>query len=154
MANIGRPSKLTKELIKQFADMLPTVRYLETVGEVLGVSKVSWYSWIKRGNKALRQIAANRKLPKDKRVRLLEMDYLCIEFLNAHKKGVSMGVIKSLNKIDKDSSWQSQAWLLERRKPELWGSDRATVRALEKEVAEMRKVMLELQGNEGKTKPA
>ena len=56
--SVGRPTKLTKELIAEFKKYLELGNYAETVYQFLGVSKTSFYEWLARGNK---DIEANKE---------------------------------------------------------------------------------------------
>jgi transposase len=125
----GRPSILTPEVIEDFRRLLPTVMYLETVGDYLGVSRMTWREWIRRGRKEHDRLARNpRAKPKQK-------EALYLQFFDCHRKAIAEGQIYDAGVIKRASAdqtnaegdvvrqgqWQAAAWRLERRFPKQWG---------------------------------
>src|SRR5262249_57922855 len=61
----GRPSLLTPEVLEEVRRLLPTVLYLETVADYLGLSRQTWRGWLRRGRKEHARLAKNpRARPK------------------------------------------------------------------------------------------
>jgi transposase len=126
---VGRPTLLTPAIIEDFRRLLPTVLYLETVGDYLGVSRQTWRVWVRRGRKESDRLAKNpRAKPREK-----EAPYL--EFFATYKKAVAEGELYDLGIIKKASAdqvnaagevvrqgqWQAAAWRAERRFGRKWG---------------------------------
>jgi transposase len=98
---MARPSKLTPDLAEKIANYISTGNYASVVCGLVGITETTYYSWLEKGRKA--------KSGK----------YL--EFLESIKKAEAAREAKWIKDIDGDPSWQSKAWLLERRYPERWG---------------------------------
>lgn len=98
---MARPSKLTPELAEKIANYISTGNYASVVCGLVGVGDSTFYRWLEKGAKA-----------KSGKYR---------EFWEAIKKAESAREAKWIKDIDGDPSWQSKAWLLERRYPERWG---------------------------------
>ena len=96
----GRKTKLTKELVDKFHALLSAGNYVVTACGSLGVSQSAYYDWLKKGESAGEGIYA--------------------EFEQAVKKAESIAEAKWMHQIGQDASWQSKAWLMERRYPERW----------------------------------
>jgi transposase len=75
--------------------------------EDAGVSKQTYYNWLKRGEAAL------------------EGDDIYVDFLDAVKKAKSTFVVRAVKRLQKAArnprNWTAMAWLLERRHPEDFG---------------------------------
>ena len=99
----GRPTKLTPEVQKKIVDMISAGNYVETAASYAGVSKVSLYDWMKRGNKASKGIYR--------------------EFLNVIEKALAESEIRDVLTIGTAAkmNWQAAAWRLERKSPAKWG---------------------------------
>jgi hypothetical protein len=126
---VGRPTLLTPAIIEDFRRLLPTVLYLETVGDYLGVSRQTWRVWVKRGRKE------SDRLAKNPRAKPREKEALYLEFFATYKKAVAEGELYDLGIIKKASAdqvsaagevvrqgqWQAAAWRAERRFGRKWG---------------------------------
>ncbi len=141
----GRPTTLTKELIAAFSELVPHVLYLETAGEILGVSRSTWYAWIRHAHKIDKLALKNEKLPEYRQHVFSSYDELCVEFLRAYRWGLAEGAAQCLKTIRASPSWRAHAWILERRFPELWGSDRRLVKQLERDIKQLAKTLQALQ---------
>jgi hypothetical protein len=111
---VGRPSILTPELQQGLVDAVTRTFYLETACDMTGVGRRTVYTWLKRGRR--------------------EKEGPYFEFRHAIKKAIAQkeaNAVESIQAAGADS-WQACAWLLERRFPERWSSNR-------KEIAELRK---------------
>ena len=101
MGKVGRKTKLTPELAEKIANYISTGNYDVVVCNLVGIGVTTYYSWLEKGRKA-----------KSGKFR---------EFLKAVKRAEAAREAKWVKDIDSDPSWQSKAWLLERRYPERWG---------------------------------
>lgn len=107
----GRPPILTPELTKQVVDLIAAGNYIETSCAVVGISKQTFYRWMKEGNAGLTVETA--------------------EFCDAVKKALGRSEARDVAIIGKaaSKSWQAAAWRLERKFPDRWGrQDRLSVR--------------------------
>lgn len=98
---VGRKTKLTPELAEKIANYISTGNYAVVVCGLVGIGESTYYSWLEKGVKA-----------KSGKYR---------EFLELIKRAEAAREAKWIKDIDGDPSWQSKAWLLERRYPERWG---------------------------------
>jgi len=98
---MGRKTKLTPELSEKIANYISTGNYDCVVCGLVGIHVSTYYRWLSMGEKAKKG------------------QYK--EFYDAIKKAEAAREMKWIRDIDADTSWQSKAWLLERRYPERWG---------------------------------
>lgn len=104
---LGRPEKITPELIDQIASVIEAGNYMETAAKYCGIDKQSLYTWLKKGNEQKAQ--GRRGLHRD--------------FLDAIKKALAAAEARSVARIVKagEAHWQAEAWRLERKHPKRWG---------------------------------
>jgi hypothetical protein len=114
----GRPTLLTAETLKDVERYLPTVMYMETVGDYLGVSRQTWRGWLRRGRKEHDRLKKART-----KTEPLESEALYLQFFATVKKALAEGEIHDAAVIKKAATeqWQAAAWRLERRFPARWG---------------------------------
>lgn len=112
----GRKTKLTPQIIEDFARILSTVLYLETVGDYLGVERTTWRKWLKRGAAEVARLHKPGEVPNKR-------EELFVQFFHTVKKARAEGEFCHLSTLRKASQekWQAAAWILERRYPEKWG---------------------------------
>ncbi len=101
----GASPKLTEELIEQIAAAIRGGCYVETASALCGVSKDTFYRWLKE---ALGEDASP----------------LHVKLSDAVKKGLAEAEARDVAVIDsaaQSGQWQAAAWRLERKFPEKWG---------------------------------
>ena len=100
MKKTGRPSKLNGELQKEMVALFHRGGFRNEVCGAVGISYVTFLSWMERGKKA--------------------KTGQFLEFFNAIKKAEAVGKLRHIANITRHSeqSWQASAWFLERRYPE------------------------------------
>ena len=115
--NVGRPTKLSDELLERIVKLLRAGNYVETACSAVGVNKTSYYSWLKRGNNELQRLKDNPNA----RVRKDEEPY--VRFLNAVEEAQAQSEVRDLHRLDKHAEENPNVlmWRLERRFPERWG---------------------------------
>jgi hypothetical protein len=130
----GRPTKLTAEVIEDVQRLMPQALYLETVADLIGVTRRTMYGWLKRGGKEARRLENPKANPE-------EAEAIYAEFFLTYKKALAKGQLRDLQIIGKaaEEQWQAAAWKLERRFPDLWGRDRGDWQQVRKEVEEIKK---------------
>lgn len=128
MPRDGRPIELTQAILDRVKQVLPVVLYLETVADYIGISRISFRGWLKRGAREI------KRLEKSKRNKPLAKEAIFVDFFNVVKSSIAegevfgAGVIKRAatpvknedGEIIQKGQWQAAAWLLERRFPERW----------------------------------
>jgi transposase len=129
----GRPTDLTPEVVADAARLLPTVLYLSTVADYIGVHRTTVQRWLRRGREEEKRL-------RNPRAKSKPSEALYLQFRIAHKKALAAGEIRAAGVIRKAASehWQAAAWILERRFPERWGRDRSILAELVKQVKELR----------------
>jgi hypothetical protein len=114
---VGRPTKLTPKLQAEICTSLATGAYVETAAAVHGVSKMTLYDWLKRGNNG-------------------EKPY--VGFLDAIKSAEAASEQLALSRIDTAAedpkNWTAAAWRLERKHPDRWGRREKVDLSIEGEV--------------------
>ena len=108
---IGRPTKLDDDVSGRIIAYIRQGQYVETAAAAAGISKFTFYEWLKRG-------AAIRGAAKPPRS---ELPYLA--FSNAVERAMAEAEIRDVNIVGAASitQWQAAAWRLERRNPTRWG---------------------------------
>ncbi|MBX2987871.1 MAG: hypothetical protein KF802_08225 [Bdellovibrionaceae bacterium] len=97
--------KLTEQLIETIAQAIRVGAYVETAVALAGVSKDSFYRW-------LRQAESDDSTP------------LTVKLSDAVKKALAESEKRDLDVIDKaaqEGEWTAAAWRLERKFPNKWG---------------------------------
>lgn len=127
----GRPCILTRELIEQVASLLPRALYIETVAGQVGITSETFREWQRLGARE------NRRREEGK-----EPDptlNLHCEFSSTIKRVTAEAEADYLSCIQAAGSqaWTALAWILERRFPQRWATNRGELRALAKEMAKL-----------------
>lgn len=102
-ASGGRPSKLTPKVLEDIVKWLKLGYYQEDAAVMAGISKSTFYGWLKKAE---------------------EGDDRFLEFSDAVKKAraESEGAhIMNIRKAADNGVWQASAWFLERSFPGKWG---------------------------------
>jgi hypothetical protein len=125
----GRPLQLTKDVIRQVEDFLPRALYVETVAAHLGIHRYTFSRWLREGGREQRRRDAG-KAPDPK------LDLHC-ELSVTVKKALAGAESDYLSVIQAAGAeaWQALAWVLERRFPQRWATNRGELRALAKQIA-------------------
>ena len=99
----GRPTKLTPELQAEMVKLVELGNYMDTAAACCGVTRDTFHAWMKRG------------------VREGKGPYY--EFSDALKRAEGRAEAAALVRIRKagQTSWQADAWYLERKMPRKWG---------------------------------
>lgn len=113
---MGRPTKITEEIIKEIETYLKAGNYIETAANIIGIHKSTLYDWLKRGRRALDEEAKTGKpIP--------ESEELFARFSDAVRKAQAWSEARDLMTIGEHAKgdWKAAAWRLERKFPERWG---------------------------------
>lgn len=101
---IGRPSKLTPELQERLVALIRAGNYVETAVLLVGLSKQTFYEWLRKGREQKRGKYA--------------------AFADAIERAAAEADERDLRRIDEAADkgiWQAAAWRLERRRPDQFG---------------------------------
>lgn len=107
MANIkgghrgGRPTKCTADLIRRISQAILAGLKIEVACQYVNISKNAFYMWLDKGSRA-KEGSIYRK------------------FYDAIKGVEAQAELNLLLRIQNDESWQSSAWILERRFRDRW----------------------------------
>lgn len=137
MAGYGQPTKCTDEVIATVEKILPTVLYLESVADYVGVDRITVGRWIKEGKREERR--RERGIAPSESYHINQ----CYRLWLVYKRALASGEIFDAGTIKKaaEKQWQAAAWRLERRFPEKWGGDRRVIRDLEKKLRELEEAL-------------
>ncbi len=105
----GRPSKLTPELQERLVALIRAGNYVETAVLLVGLSKQTFYEWLRKGREQKRGKYA--------------------AFADAIERAAAEADERDLRRIDEAADkgvWQAAAWRLERRRPDQFGRVTAT----------------------------
>lgn len=103
---VGRPPKLTNEMIEKIADLIVAGKSIATAANLAGISESTIYRWLALGKKK-----NSEKIYKD----LVERVYEACEFSEFE----ALQVLRQASM--EGSNWRAAAWILERRHPEKYG---------------------------------
>ncbi len=133
---MSRTSLLTPEILIQLDDLAGYGVSDAGIAASLGISRATFYEWLKRGARERRRLAQPRAKAKD-------AEAIYVAFLDTYKKALARLEKNDLVTIGVASKgyWQAAAWRLERRFPETWSSVSRELRELQKQVAELAKVI-------------
>jgi hypothetical protein len=107
---IGRPTSLTAALIAKLVKLLRAGMFISEAATACGISKQSFYSWIKRGGEAP-EGDLHREFYDNINVAIAE--------------GEAMHVLNISEAARRD--WRASAWFLERRHRDRWAPGPSTV---------------------------
>lgn len=109
-APVGRKTKLTEDISEGICAILSFGGYVETAAAAVGVSKKTFYEWLKRGDPdGTRAVDAPYRAFREQ-----------IEKSRAEGESALVAVIR--NAAVKD--WKAAAWMLERQTPDKWAGPR------------------------------
>jgi hypothetical protein len=128
----GRRPELTEDLILKVAEELPLCIYQETLLAYLGISRTSWWRWMKAGGKARKRHARTGEPYADHEL----LPVLLHETVETASAGRLKRTVAHITAAAGEQ-WQAAAWLLERTEPELYGVDRERLRKLEQRNKEL-----------------
>lgn len=98
---MARPTKLTKALIEQVANLMRAGNYAETAAAFAGIAKSTLFQWLRDG---ARDSAAGKHT-------------MLAQFSDSVKRAEAQAEASALSRIrlSAEKSWQADAWFLERR---------------------------------------
>ena len=101
----GAPTKISAEIIDQIINSIKLGAYIETACAYAGVSKDTFYRWLKKAARSGK-------------------DSLYSRLSDAVEKAQAESELRSLmilEKASQEGQWQAAAWRLERKFPDKWG---------------------------------
>jgi hypothetical protein len=118
-----RPLVLDEEIRKNILEALHAGNYLETSAAYAGIGKTALYEWLAKGREAQEQIDAGMEVT-------IPNGHAYAEFTEQVKAAQARAEVRAVANIKKAAltSWQAEAWWLERTRPRLYGRfDRAEI---------------------------
>jgi len=113
MAKVGRPRTISAEITEKVAEALRVGHYITTAAALAGVRSATIHDWVRRGVRE----AERREQGKEPDGN--EEAY--VEFSYTIEKALAEFTDERLKRIGGNKSWQSDAWALERRRPDEFG---------------------------------
>lgn len=104
---LGRPLKLSLKLQEEIVELIKAGNFIETACVIVGISKSTFYDWIKRG----RQPGHNNKYNRF---------FAAVEKAKAWAEARDVAIIA----MHAETHWQAAAWKLERKYSVKWGQKR------------------------------
>lgn len=96
----GRPTKLTDETVTKLINHIRMGLPIFQACQLAGISQSTYYNWKNRAESG-------------------EAEY--VEFLESIKRAEVEAQVKLIQDVQRDESWQSSAWMLERRWSHIYG---------------------------------
>ena len=109
---MGRKTKLEDDIQQRLIKAIQRGLSIADACEYSGISERTYYYWIKKDPLTIENPEEQKKF---------------LQFLQNIKKAQSECQMYCLDFIMKDKSWQSKAWLLERRFPDRWAKKDMTI---------------------------
>lgn len=100
---IGRPSKFSPEVQDKIVGLIRAGNYIETAAAIAGISKETFYDWMKQGADPKSRFAPFSDAVVKASAEAEAMDLLLI------------------GQAARAGQWQAAAWRLERKHPKKWG---------------------------------
>jgi len=128
--NVGRPCSLTVEMSAAICEVIASGCPFNYACDAVGITYKTFKSWRRQGNSDLRA----KKLS------------AYSAFCTALKKANGQFVAEGVKRIKEASQrhWTAYAWLLERRHPEDFATDRQELRRAVKKLSELEKALAEI----------
>lgn len=100
----GRPTKISPEICEDIVKYIKAGNYPEVAASLAGVSRKTFYNWLKKGHKS-------------------KSNGVYKQFLHSIKKAESYAEAAAVERIRKagEDNWQALAWWMERKHPDKWG---------------------------------
>ena len=119
---MARRTKLNDKLQAKIVDALKKGNYFDASCEASGISKVTGYNWINRGEAELER--RNGKAKEGSKTWNKEQPF--VNFLNVTRRAMaeSEEEITTLIRKAVPDDWRAGAWILEHRHPDKWGKRR------------------------------
>lgn len=113
----GRPVKLNAEVQRKIVDAISGGNYMETASAYAGISKDTFYRWLRRGEREKQRVAKNP------RAKIKKEEKMYVELSDEVEKALAKSEMRDVYIIGKaaESQWQAAAWRLERKFPKKWG---------------------------------
>lgn len=117
-AGPGRPTKLTTEVQGLIVEAIRAGATYKLAAESAGMTYDSFNDWMKRGEAEMIRRSSPRV--KEGTPQWLREDRF-FHFSQRVKKAEAQGAVERLKRLDGNPTWQTDAWLLERRYPQDYG---------------------------------
>lgn len=109
---MGRKTKLEDDIQQRLILAIERGLTIVDACEYSGISEKTYYNWLNKDTTQIKDDDERKKF---------------VQFLQDIKKAQSECQMYCLDFIMKDKSWQSKAWLLERRFPDRWAKKDMTI---------------------------
>jgi|TARA_B100000519_G_scaffold5877_1_gene5223 transposase len=109
---MGRKTKLQDDIQHRLISAIEKGLTIVDACEYAGISEKTYYNWLNKDTDEIKDEEERKKF---------------VQFLQDIKKAQSECQMYCLDFIMKDKSWQSKAWLLERRFPDRWAKKDMTI---------------------------
>ncbi len=112
---------------------MPTVYYIDIVGDLIGVPNKVWKKWLRDGRKAVAKAESS--------VPLTEVEALSLMFLDIFREARADGMTEDMQCIAEcaQSDWKAAAWRLERLHPEKFGVNKEMIKEMAAFLTEQKK---------------
>jgi hypothetical protein len=132
---LARPLELNDQIIEDVKRLAGRCLYAETIADYIGVHRMTFWKWMKAGGREQR-MRDRGKEPNH------SLDYHC-KLSIVYKQALAETESEFLWTIQNAGSvhWQALAWIMERRNPKRWAQNRDQLRALNKSIQAMSKVL-------------
>ncbi len=109
---MGRKTKLQDDIQHRLISAIEKGLTIVDACEYAGISEKTYYNWLNKNTDEIKDEEERKKF---------------VQFLQDIKKAQSECQMYCLDFIMKDKSWQSKAWVLERRFPDRWAKKDMTI---------------------------
>jgi len=114
-----RPTKLTHELISQADTLLRAGNWVDTVAQMLGVTRRTFYNWLKRGEEEALRLEDGGDMDEDENI--FADFFHTVERARAFAEVNSVRVLRTGASQRIEGDWKASLAWLERARPDRWG---------------------------------
>jgi len=120
---MGVHTILNDDMIKEAAEAIKDLYYVESVADYIGITKVTIYDWLEKGEAELEALEATGGKFKLDKVGLYGRFAYSLKKARADNK---RDLARNIREAPANNGWQNRAWLLERCFPSEFGRRDAT----------------------------
>lgn len=118
---------MAHEIEKRLFDALYIGVYVETACAYAGISKNTYYDWLRRGERERLRLMEGKPLPDNVDADFAEREQMYVRFADAMERAIASSDIRDhtvITRAAQKGMWQASAWRQERKHPDMWGRSR------------------------------
>jgi len=125
---------MAKEVEDRLFDALYIGSYVETACAYAGISKNTYYDWLRRGERERMRLLEGKPVPDGVDKDYASREAIYVKFSDAMERAIASADIRDLTLLARAGQkgvWQVPAWRQERKHPDKWGRQRVEITGAE-----------------------